>query len=117
MLSPEDFYLSVARVDNEHPWAKISGEALLASHIKDDIARRYVRTMAHSDVAAAPRRTNGLTFLKNALMDIDGYMDMFSVIGGNEQIVTGLVEEIDAEIPPEFQCGGCSTTSRRDIQP
>jgi len=98
MLSPEDFYLSVARVDNEHPWAKISGEALLASHIKDDIARRYVRTMAHSDVAAAPHQTNGLTFLKNALMDIDGYMDMFSVIGGNEQIVTGLVEEIDAEI-------------------
>ena len=98
MLSPEDFYLSVARVDNEHPWAKISGEALLASQIKDDNARRYVRTMAHSDVAAAPHQTNGLTFLKNALMDIDGYMDMFSVIGGNEQIVTGLVDEIDAEI-------------------
>ena len=99
MLSPEDFYLSVARFDNEHPWTNISGEALLASQIKDDnSASLCTVTMAHSDVAAAPHQTNELTFLKNALMDIDGYMDMFSVIGGNEQIVTGLVEEIDAEI-------------------
>jgi monoamine oxidase/SAM-dependent methyltransferase len=98
MLTPEAFYLSVAQSDNSHPWAKISGEALLNKEIKDDAARRYIRAMAHSDVAAPPHLTNGLTFLKNVLMDVDGYMDIFSVIGGNEQIVTRLADELDAEI-------------------
>ncbi len=98
LLNPTDYYLSVAEVDNTHPWSRISGEALLNQEIKDDAARRYVRVMAHSDVAAPPHQTNGLTFLKNVVMDVEGYMDIFSVVGGNEQIVDGLVERIDATI-------------------
>ena len=31
-------------------------------------------------------------------MDVDGYMDIVSVVGGNEQIITRLAEELDAEI-------------------
>ena len=54
--------------------------------------------MAHSDVAAAPHQTNGLNFLKNVVMDVDGYMDIFSVVGGNEQIVDAACRELDAEI-------------------
>jgi monoamine oxidase/SAM-dependent methyltransferase len=98
LLDPRSFYLAVGRADNEHPWMRISGESLLNGEIHDDAARRYIRTMAHSDVAAPPHQTNGLNFLKNVLMDIDGYMDIFSVVGGNEQIVTRLVDELDAEI-------------------
>ena len=98
LLSPEAFYFSIPKQDNAHPWASISGAALLEREIKDDAARRYIRTMAHSDVAAAPHQTNGLNFLKNVLMDVDGYMDVFSVVGGNEQIITRLEEELDAEI-------------------
>jgi len=98
MLSPEAFYLSIAQADNEHPWAKISGESLLVGSIKDDAARRYIRIMAHSDVAAPPHQTNGLTFLKNVLMDVDGYMDIVSVVGGNGQIVSRLVDQLDADI-------------------
>jgi monoamine oxidase/SAM-dependent methyltransferase len=98
MLTPEAYYLSVADADNAHPWQKLQGDELLAAEISDETARRYVRVMANSDVAAGPHQTNGLTFLKNAVMDIDGYMDIFSVIGGNEQIVHGLVEDIGAEI-------------------
>ena len=98
LLSPEAFYFSIPKQDNAHPWAAVSGAALLEREIKDDAARRYIRTMAHSDVAAAPHQTNGLNFLKNVLMDVDGYMDVFSVVGGNEQIVTRLREELDAEI-------------------
>lgn len=98
MLRPDAFYLSVAEADNAHPWSQISGEALLTREIGDETARRYVRAMAHSDVSAPPHQTNGLTFLKNALMDVDGYMDIYSVIGGNEQIVTGLVDDLDAEL-------------------
>lgn len=98
MLSPEAFYLSVAEADNAHPWSQISGEALLAREIADETARRYVRVMAHSDVSAPPHQTNGLTYLKNVLMDVDGYMDIYSVIGGNEQIVERLVDDLDAEL-------------------
>lgn len=98
MLSPEAFYLSVAEADNAHPWSEFSGEALLNREIGDEAARRYIRAMAHSDVSAPPHQTNGLTFLKNVLMDVDGYMDIYSVIGGNEQIVERLVNELDAEL-------------------
>ncbi|MFS8043879.1 FAD-dependent oxidoreductase [Xanthobacter sp. AM33] len=98
LLSQEDFYASTRNVDNHHAWARHSGEDTLYSEITNDVARRYVRIMAHSDVAAPPHLTNGLTFLKNVLMDVPGYMDVFSVIGGNEQIIEGLRDLIDAEI-------------------
>jgi SAM-dependent methyltransferase len=98
MMSPEAYYLSVAEADNTHPWATISGEELLNRELKDQTAWRYVRTMAHSDVAAPPHKTTGLNFLKNVLMDVDGYMDIFSVVGGNEQIIRGLLKEISADI-------------------
>lgn len=98
LLKPSDFYSSARNVDNGHSWVPISGDRLLASQLTDEAAYRYVRTMAHSDVAAAPHLTNGLTFLKNALMDNDGYLKVFSVNGGNELIVRRLAEEIDAEV-------------------
>ena len=98
LLSPEAYYFSVAEEDNAHPWLKVQGDDLLEREFTEDVARRYIRAMAHSDVAADPHLTNGLTFLKNVLMDVDGYMDIFSVVGGNEQIMTRLAEELDAEI-------------------
>jgi monoamine oxidase len=98
LLNPKAFYKSSPTKDNQHPWARVSGEELLASEIQDERARRYIRVMAHSDVAAAPHLTNGLTFLKNVLMDVDGYMDIVSVVGGNEQIVERLCDQLDAEV-------------------
>src|SRR6202521_712662 len=98
LLSPHDFYKSVRDADNTHPWAQVSGEEILATEITDEAARRYIRTMAHSDVAAPPHLTNGLNFLKNVLMDVDGYLDIFSVVGGNEEIVRRLVDDLDADI-------------------
>ena len=98
MLTPRGYYLSIAETDNEHPWRDITGAELLNTEIRSDAARRYVRAMAHSDVAAPPYHTDGLTFLKNAVMDLDGYMDIFSVVGGNEQIVDKLEEELDAQV-------------------
>lgn len=98
LLGAAAFYKSERIADNAHPWAAWSGEELLAHEISDETARRYIRVMAHSDVAAAPHRTNGLNFLKNVLMDVDGYIDIYSVKGGNEQIVNRLVDELDAEI-------------------
>lgn len=98
LMSLESYYLSIAEEDNAHPWAEVSGAALLEREFKDDGARRYIRAMAHSDVAAPAHLTNGLTFLKNVLMDVDGYMDIVAVAGGNEQIITRLAEELDADV-------------------
>ncbi len=98
MLTPRGYYLSIPEIDNSHPWRDVTGTELLAKELKSDIARRYVRAMAHSDVAAPPYHTDGLTFLKNAVMDLDGYMDIFSVVGGNELIVDKLEEELDAKV-------------------
>ncbi len=98
LLSPHDYYFSVAEADNAHPWRNVSGTELLNREISNDVARRYARVMAHSDVAAPPYHTDGVTFLKNAVMDVDGYMDIVSVVGGNEQIVSGLVNTLDADI-------------------
>ena len=60
MLSPEGYYMSVAEADNAHPSGPLSGEALLKRELRDETARHYVRTMAHSDVAAPRTRRTGL---------------------------------------------------------
>jgi monoamine oxidase len=92
------FYFSERNADNAHPWARKTADAVIKDEMTDPIARRYVHVMSHSDVAAPPHMTNGLTFLKNVLMDSDGYLDVISVDGGNGQIVERLAEELDAEI-------------------
>lgn len=95
LLSPEAWYFAVTEEDNAHPWSAVRGHDLLAREFTDEVARRYIRVMANSDVSVAPEKTNGLTFLKNVLMDVDGYMDIVCVVGGNEQIITRLAEELD----------------------
>jgi monoamine oxidase/SAM-dependent methyltransferase len=98
LLSPGVFYRSEVGSDNRHPWANISAAEILANEIKDETARRYIRVMAHSDVAVPPHLTNGLNFLKNVLMDVDGYLSVYSIVGGNEQIVDRLRLEIEADV-------------------
>ena len=98
LVTPGGFYQSARSADNAHPWARRTGEDILANEIDDDIARHYVRVMAHSDVAAPPHLTTGLNLLKNVLMDVPGYLDIYSVGGGNQQIVERLEEELQSEI-------------------
>src|SRR5258708_1854582 len=98
LLSPDVFYRSDVGSDNRHPWVNLRADEILTSEIKDETARRYIRVMAHSDVSVPPHLTNGLNFLKNVLMDVDGYLSVYSIVGGNEKIVDGLEEEIDADV-------------------
>ncbi|HEY6256413.1 MAG TPA: FAD-dependent oxidoreductase [Xanthobacteraceae bacterium] len=112
MLSPTAFYRSDLGFDNRHPWARMTADEVLATEIKDEAARRYIRVMAHSDVSVPPHLTDGLTFLKNVLMDVDGYLSIYSVIGGNGQIVDRLEEELDAEMRLETRV--CSVEPQRD---
>lgn len=98
LLNPKAFYKCARDADNAHPWFNRTAEEILESEISDPVARRYIRVMSHSDVAAPPHLTNGLNFLKNVLMDVGDYMNIYSVVGGNEEIVRKLADDLDAEI-------------------
>ncbi len=97
LYSPAQFYQSLRERERCHPWVNLSGEAILEREIRNKMARRYIRIMCHSDVAAAPHLTNGLNLLKNVLMDVEGYLNIFSVIGGNGQIASRLADEVSSE--------------------
>jgi protoporphyrinogen oxidase/SAM-dependent methyltransferase len=98
MISLEQYYEGIGAQDNEHPWANISAEDLLDREVKDPVAKRFFKVMARSDIATETYNTNGLNALKNFVMDIDGYIGLYSIQNGNEQIIERLREEIDADI-------------------
>jgi monoamine oxidase/SAM-dependent methyltransferase len=97
-ISPTEYYEGVGAHDNEHPWANISCEELLDREIDDPVAKRFFKVMARSDIATESHNTNGLNALKNFVMDIDGYIGLYSIQNGNEQLISGLQSEIEAEI-------------------
>ena len=98
MISPQEYYEGIGAHDNEHPWAFINCEELLDREVKDPTAKRFIKVMARSDLATESHNTSGLNALKNFVMDIDGYIGLYSIQNGNEQIIERLREEIDADI-------------------
>jgi monoamine oxidase/SAM-dependent methyltransferase len=98
MLSREQYYEGSGRDDNDHPWADISQRELLDEEVSDPVARRFLQVMARSDIASEPHLTNGLNALKNMLMDVPGYIGIYSILGGNERLVDELAARIDATV-------------------
>lgn len=98
MMSPHAYYEGAGKDDNGHPWAALSARKLLQDMIKDDKARDLVRVMARSDIASENHLTNGLNALKNYLMDVDGYIDLYSIDGGIERFVEQLAGLHEAEV-------------------
>lgn len=98
MVSPTEYYEGVGAHDNEHPWAYVSAEELLDREVVDPVAKRFLKVMARSDIATESHNTNGLNALKNFVMDVDGYIGLYSIQNGNEQLIHSLQSEIDAEI-------------------
>jgi protoporphyrinogen oxidase/SAM-dependent methyltransferase len=98
MISPAEYYEGVGAHDNEHPWAYITCEQLLDKEVDDPTAKRFFKTMARSDLATEAHNTNGLNALKNFVMDIDGYIGLYSIQNGNEQLIDCLRSEVDADI-------------------
>jgi protoporphyrinogen oxidase/SAM-dependent methyltransferase len=98
MISPAEYYEGVGAQDNEHPWADITCEELLDREIDDPTARRFFKVMARSDIATESHNTNGLNALKNFVMDVDGYIGLYSIQNGNEQLIDCLRSEIEADI-------------------
>jgi monoamine oxidase/SAM-dependent methyltransferase len=98
MMSPIDYYEGVGASDNEHPWAFMTAEQLLDKEVSDPVARRFFKVMARSDVATESHNTNGLNALKNFVMDVDGYIGLYSIQNGNEQLIDCLKAEVGADI-------------------
>ena len=98
MVSPIEYYEGVGAHDNEHPWADLTAEEVLDREVDDATAKRFFRVMARSDIATENHNTNGLNALKNYVMDIDGYIGLYSIQNGNEQLVECLQSDVDAEI-------------------
>ncbi|WP_315831980.1 FAD-dependent oxidoreductase [Bradyrhizobium prioriisuperbiae] len=97
-ISPAEYYEGVGAHDNEHPWAFMTAEELLDREVKDPVAKRFFKVMARSDIATESHNTNGLNALKNFVMDVEGYIGLYSIQNGNEQLISCLESEIDAEI-------------------
>ena len=98
MVSPIEYYEGVGAHDNEHPWAYITAEELLDREVDDATAKRFFKVMARSDIATESHNTNGLNALKNFVMDVDGYIGLYSIQNGNEQLIECLQSEVDADI-------------------
>ena len=62
-------------------------EELLDKEVEDPTAKRFLKVMARSDIATESHNTNGLNALKNFVMDVDGYIGLYSIQNGNEQLI------------------------------
>ena len=80
-----DWYEGTPHFDNTHPWANRTCEDIL-DEVTDATARKYLKVSVHSDLATEPHLTNGLNGLKNFLMDVPGYLRLYSVEGGNQSL-------------------------------
>jgi monoamine oxidase/SAM-dependent methyltransferase len=88
-LTKPDWYEGNSYLDNLHPWANRTCQEIL-DEVPDPAARKYLKVAAHSDLATEPHLTNGLNGLKNFLMDVPGYLRLYSIEGGNERVMDGL---------------------------
>lgn len=98
MISPTEYYEGIGAQDNDHPWLDVNCEDLLDREVADPVAKRFLKVMARSDIATESYNTNGLNALKNFVMDVDGYIGLYSIQNGNEQLISCLQEEVEADI-------------------
>ncbi len=115
LLTPEEYYEGHWQDDNEHDWAERTCQALLDENVADPVARKYLKVAAHSDLATEPHLTNGLNGLKNFLMDVEGYIELYSIVGGNELLIDKLRERL--ELSPECQIKLNSPVTRIEKTP
>lgn len=97
-MTPIEYYEGVGAHDNENPWAYKTAEQVLDEAVEDETAKRFFKVMARSDIATESHNTNGLNALKNYLMDVDGYIGLYSIQNGNEQLIECLQSEVNADI-------------------
>ncbi len=96
-MSPWEYYL------NEHPQAYRGTPAdqsfgPVIEQIADAKVRRYMHDLIHSDLATEPNDTTIAYGMQNYLMNDARYMQLYSIVGGNEQLVQELARRISARV-------------------
>jgi SAM-dependent methyltransferase len=97
LLSTASFYDAGWPCDNKHPWARRSFSSVLAD-VPDRAARRLLRVAVHSDLASEPHLTTGLYGLENCLMDVPGYVRLYSIPGGLQRLPQALAASVSARV-------------------
>jgi monoamine oxidase len=93
MVPAASWYRGFDTDDNHHPWARRSCEDLL-DDVEDPIARQYLQTLIHSDMATEPHLTNGLIGLRNILKNVPGYGAQYTIEGGMERLPRRLAAQL-----------------------
>jgi len=96
-MSPQEYYDSDWKESNADPKMGMSFYEELA-HVPDEAARRYLRTLVHSDLATEPHRTSAAYGLQNYLMNDSSYMRLYTIEGGIERLPQELASRVDARI-------------------
>ena len=93
LLSKEQWREECWRKDNAHPWAYRTCQDVL-DDVRDPLARKYLQVVAHSDIATEPHNTNGLNGLKNFLMNVPGYIECYTIVGGMSALAGALAARL-----------------------
>ena len=75
------------------PAAAMTGTDLLEL-VDDDLARRYLKLLAHSDVAAEPHQTSARYALRKLVMGLPGYGSVYALRGGMEALPRRLAQHL-----------------------
>ena len=97
LITPAEYYESDWRADNQDPLGRQTFSQLLES-VPDAMARRFIRTAIHSDLATEPHLTNASYGLQNYLMNEPGYMSLYTIDGGIERLIHELTRRLKANI-------------------
>jgi hypothetical protein len=97
LVSPQQYYDSGWPDDNDHVLINRPFDAVLAK-VRDRDARRYLRVAVHSDLAVEPHLTNALYGVENSLMDVPGYIRLYSIRGGLACLPQALRANLSARV-------------------
>lgn len=96
-MNPQEYYESDWRESNADPMAQTTFDAELAL-VPDVNARKFLKTMVHSDLATEPHQTSAAYGLQNYLMNDPSYLKLYGIDGGIEQLPLRLAEHVEARI-------------------
>ena len=94
-INPAEFFHSDHPDGAPHPPDDRRFDTLLAG-IAEPATRQFVEHLIHSDLATEPHRTSITYGLQNYLMNDPAYMQLYSIVGGNEQLPRELAARIHA---------------------
>jgi len=97
LMTPTEIYGTDEPRTGVPRWFERGGIAELLSSLNYD-ARHLLECQIHSDLATEPSRTSIDYGLQNHLMNDPAYMQLYGIVGGNEQLPRALADRIDADV-------------------